>query len=530
MTLDPRSVSGKKLEIASRTEVLVVGAGPAGIAAAQRAAEGGASVMLVDENPVPFETMGESVPQLWGGLMGGQIRNRNAMTERLLEVRPELADLFDAGVDVRLGTACWGLFVNHSNLNWMPGSIAGLADADSGSQLVGFDQAIVATGRRDMGLAFPGWDQPGVAGISAAVALASIYGAFEGKAAVVLGTTPETLLSVIDLVEAGVQVKAIVEQGDHPFADATLVARIEALGIPILTGETVRGARFDTAGINGIRLREKEIACDNILLGIGAVPVIDLLQAAGIQTTFDGSRGGFVPVLGEAGNTTLGNVRAAGDCAGIWGAKSADETVSRCEGRIVADAVLAALGKDVSSAQARPYSGVPEAALDIGYYRKQWVQSLLESLCGDVPVCQCEDVWAREILEVHPPRYLNAVARNEPKSLAQLLGDGPPNPDQVKRLTRAGMGHCQGRRCREQVQAMLALQENLELGAVSLAAYRSPVRPLSLQDLSPVHEDPAISEQWDSWFGMPRQWIPPWEIKERYTVASLSKETDHVTE
>jgi hypothetical protein len=168
--------------------------------------------------------------------------------------------------------------------------------------------------------------------------------------------------------------------------------------------------------------------------------------------------------------------------------------------------------------------------LDIGYYRKQWVQSLMESLRDDVPVCQCEDVWAREILEVHPPRYLNAVARNEPKSLTQLLGEGPPNPDQVKRLTRAGMGHCQGRRCREQVQAMLALQENLELGAVSLAAYRSPVRPLSLQDLSPVHEDPAISEQWDSWFGMPRQWIPPWEIKERYTVASLSKETDHVTE
>ncbi|GHD13075.1 NAD(P)/FAD-dependent oxidoreductase [Tianweitania populi] len=530
MTFDPRSVAGKTLDIASRTEVLVVGAGPAGLAAAKQAIDGGATVMLVDENPVAFETMGESVPQLWGGLMGGQIRNRNAMTERMLEARPELADLFETGVDIRLGTACWGLFVNHANLNWMPGSIAGLADADGGSQLIGFDQAIVATGRRDMGLAFHGWDQPGVGGISAAATLATLYAALEGKAAVVLGTTPETLLSVIDLVKAGVTIKAIVEQGDHPFADATLVARIEALGIPILTGETVRGAGFDTNGIHGIRLRDTEIACDSILLGLGAVPVIDLLQAAGVRTIFDGSRGGFVPVLGDSGSTTLANVRAAGDCAGIWGTKSADERVSRREGRIAADAALGALGKDVGSDQEPTMATIPDAALDIGYYRKQWVRTVLETLRDDVPVCQCEDVWAREILEVHPPRYLNAAAWVEPKSLTQLLGEGPPNPDQVKRLTRAGMGHCQGRRCREQVQAMLALQENLELGAVSLAVYRSPVRPLSLQDLSPAHEDPAMAEQWDSWFGMPRQWTPYWEIEKRYTVASLARETDHVTE
>ncbi|WP_230683116.1 hypothetical protein, partial [Streptococcus pneumoniae] len=80
--------------------------------------------------------------------------------ERMLEARPDLADLFEKGVDVRLGTACWGLFANQPNLGWMPGLVAGLIDDDQGSHLVRAEQVIVAAGRRDMGLAFPGWDLP----------------------------------------------------------------------------------------------------------------------------------------------------------------------------------------------------------------------------------------------------------------------------------------------------------------------------------------------------------------------------------
>ncbi|MEF9605548.1 FAD-dependent oxidoreductase, partial [Paracoccus sp. PXZ] len=183
MTTDPRSVAGKRLEIAERTQILVVGAGPAGIAAARHAHQGGAQVMLVDEHPVPFETMGESVPQIWGGRMGGAVRNRNAMTERMLEARPDLVELFDLGIDIRLSTACWGLFANQPNLGWMPGLVAGLVDEEQGSHLVGFDQAVVATGRRDMGLAFPGWDLPGVLGAGAALMLARLYDALDSRRA-----------------------------------------------------------------------------------------------------------------------------------------------------------------------------------------------------------------------------------------------------------------------------------------------------------------------------------------------------------
>lgn len=85
---DPASVHGKTVEVAERSVVLVVGAGRSGIAAALAAARAGEAVVLVDENPVPAETMGDDVPMLWGGTASGAVRNRTAMTEALLQPGP----------------------------------------------------------------------------------------------------------------------------------------------------------------------------------------------------------------------------------------------------------------------------------------------------------------------------------------------------------------------------------------------------------------------------------------------------------
>ncbi|SMO47097.1 FAD-dependent oxidoreductase [Paracoccus laeviglucosivorans] len=526
MTIDPRSVTGKRLEIAHHIQVLVIGAGPAGISAARRAHQGGADVMLVDENPVPFDVMGESVPQIWGGRMGGQVRNRNAMTERMLEARPDLVELFELGVDVRLGTACWGLFSNQPNLGWMPGLVAGLIDDEQGSYHVRADQIIVATGRRDMGLAFPGWDLPGVLGASAAATLAGLYGAFDGKRAVILGSGPEALLAAQDLMAAGVQITAVVEQAASPLAPQ-LAAGLQAHGVEIICGQAPRGVNSDAGGVTGLILRDRQIDCDSVLLGVGAVPMIDLLQAAGARCGFDNDRSGFVPTLDKGLQTTLAGIRAAGDCAGIWAAKSADPALARSEGEAAANAALAAIGL---SKHAPADLATPPHAPDMGRYRKDWVRATVVEALAEMPVCQCEEVTAREILEVRPPRYLKMPpVANETRSLTQILGDGPPDPDQVKRLTRAGMGPCQGRRCREQIQALLALQEDLALGAVPLAGYRSPVRPMTLTAAT-APEDPAIAEIWDSWFGMPRQWVPFWDVEPKYTVAALATEKEHVSE
>ena len=498
MKIDAKSVTGKQLQISEQVQLLVIGAGPAGCAAARKACAQGAQVMLVDEHPIAAEVMGEHVPQLWGGRMGAQVANRAAMLEQVLNARPELAKLFDMGVDVRLGTACWGLFANQPNMGWMPGPVAGLIDAEAGNRLVQCERVIVATGRRDMGLAFPGWDTPGVAGLHAAQVLTSLYSGFSGSSAVVLGGTNEAVSGALALHAAGVQITGIVETSAALPCDPALADQLGAAGIPVHLSEVPRAVIATAGEVSGLQLRQSEVACDTILLGVGAVPMVDLLQAAGARCEFRADLGGFVPVLSHTGETTLPGIFAVGDCAGI------------------------------PTATTEQIPDRPD--FDLGAYRKAWVRDTVVAAQDDMPVCLCETVTARDILEVRPPDYLNAPPReNTSLILANLLDVGPPDPDQVKRLTRAGMGACQGRRCREQVQALLALQDDLALGDVPLAGYRAPVRPVPLNQAA-LPEDPAVTEQWDPWMGIPLQWAPYWHIGSRYTVASLKSGEEYVNE
>lgn len=534
MSIDRRSVAGKTLDVSDETQLLVVGAGPAGLAAAIEGAERGLSVLLVDEHPVSLETMAESVPLQFGGRASDIVRNRNAMMEAMLAASPDLERAFDAGVDVRMGTACVGLHVNAANLNWLPGPVGMLVEEGTSSSLVRFDAAVVASGRRDMGLAFPGWDMPGVLGATAAVGLATRYRALAGRRAVILGSTAEAMLDALALADAGIEVAGLIEAGSAPAGPAALVDRLAEAGIAISCETVVAGVEGSALnGVERVRLSDgRELACDLVILAVGAVPVVDLLDAAGAVLGFSDARGGYVPVADDDGRTTIGALYVAGDGAGLWPGKSADPAVAQAEGRRAAAAVARVLGRDDPS---RPTDepATPDGTLDIGRYRKRWVHASVIGTGCDSPICQCEEVTAREILEVRPPRYLGwqpREGRNVPMS--ELLGDGPPHPDQIKRLTRAGMGPCQGRRCREQVQALLALLSNRPLADVRLASYRAPVRPipLSAAAVTPELEDPAIRAEWDSWFGMPRQWVAFWDVDDAYTTAGLARPTDHVSE
>jgi hypothetical protein len=146
-------------------------------------------------------------------------------------------------------------------------------------------------------------------------------------------------------------------------------------------------------------------------------------------------------------------------------------------------------------------------------YANDWLRALIAVGGLDIPVCRCESVSRADVLGVRPPAYLNARdGRIAERSLATLLRDGPPNPDQIKRLTRSGMGECQGRRCREQTAMLLAADSGLPVGRIPLASYRAPVRPLPLRVLADDAETQAMRAEWDSWFGIPTQWVPWWDI------------------
>jgi pyruvate/2-oxoglutarate dehydrogenase complex dihydrolipoamide dehydrogenase (E3) component len=498
---DPASVAGKQPPISVATDLLIIGAGPAGLSAALTAAGRGARVTLVDENPIPLKTMGEEVPLHFGGRMAATLANRNAVLEHIVATNPQLLEVMDAGVDVRLGTAAWGLFPQHPTAAWIDAPVAGLADDDS-VYLMRFKQAIVATGRRDMGLAFTGWQRPGVMGLSAAYRLATTYAALESKVAVLVGSDTHALQAAEVLAERGVRIEAILERSAQIVGSTVLLERLIARGTRVLTRHTLQEAYGDSFGVTGVGVvggqGTQMLTCDTVLLGVGTIPTIELLEACGCKVTFQADRGGHVPTIDASQRTSLPDIYVAGDCAGVWAGKSLSESIARQEGRIAAHAALSALDW-VAELPVAESSIVPESlAHDISEERKAWVRACVLNASADTPVCQCEEVTAAKIL-----------------SLKQT-----PDPDTVKRLTRAGMGPCQGRRCREQIAALIAVDANIPLADVPLATYRTPVRPLTLAQMATLPESPHLGPHWDSWFGMRTQWIPFWRARSTYTVAT----------
>jgi hypothetical protein len=146
------------------------------------------------------------------------------------------------------------------------------------------------------------------------------------------------------------------------------------------------------------------------------------------------------------------------------------------------------------------------AGTDTDAYRMDWMRALMVTGGLDVHACTCEEVTRRDLLTVQPPRYLEAPIAS--RNLASLAEDGPVNQDQIKRLTRACMGPCQARRCREQVAMIMAIGTERPLASIALAGYRAPVRPLPLGVLAAADETAEMAEGWNVWFGIRTQWIP----------------------
>jgi thioredoxin reductase len=510
--LDAKSVAGKHAPPAEHFEIVVIGAGPAGIAAAVEAAKAGRRVKLVDENPVAAGRMGLDVPLFYGQRMTAAVQNQARMLEQVLAASPALEEAYELGVDVALATTCWGAFVNGPGLGSLPAPVVGLADEER-SWLCGFDRLIVAAGARDLVMFFEGADQPGVMGGNALNALLARYDAFDGRRIVVAGSGELALSTALLALDRGLEVAAIVEVRDAPQGPAALVEAVTARGVPILCSRVVKAAERGAYGVSGVVLvppdapeREERIACDTICLAVGLVPAVELLDVAGARLERDGKRGGFVPVLEGGVRTSLASVFAAGDCAGI--AAGTDPAIAAAHGRAAAAAALRSL--DAAAGLDAPAAAPPGAPAypDGSAYPLDWMRALVAVGAPSVLACQCEEVTRQELLGVQPPRYLGCPSEvMKRRDLKSLAADGPIDQDQVKRLTRAGMGACQARRCREQVAMLLALGAGVPLEDIPLMGYRAPVRPLPLAVIA-AEETAAMGEHWDVWFGIPTQWVP----------------------
>jgi len=227
-----------------------------------------------------------------------------------------------------------------------------------------------------------------------------------------------------------------------------------------------------------------------------------------------------VPEVDTWMRTSVPGVFAAGDSAGFHDGMLAAPEIAREQGRVAGAAATESLGRANEArhgfAGARRADGGVRGAMsgppDQTIHWQAWLASLIASGGWEVNVCQCEEVTRRELVETKPPRYLKWDSpQMNARGVATLLRDGPLNQDQIKRLTRAGMGPCQSRRCREQVGLLLAQAASTTIDRIPLPTFRPPLRPLPLNVLWPADEPAAMREEWVSWFGIPTQFSPHWE-------------------
>jgi thioredoxin reductase len=456
------AVNGTRSKAEAHFDVVVVGAGPSGVAAALDAVKDGASVLLVDENPVSGALMGNDTPLYFGGRMTAATQNSERMLEAIFMSMPELETAMEAGVELMLGTTAWGVYRNGPGVQSLPEQVVGLANAER-SWMVGFGRIVLATGARDLAMAFPGWNQPGVMGAAALQMLLTRYDAFAGRRILVAGSHDLALETALLAHARGVEVAAIVETRATPQGNPDLVAQIAKAGIAMMCNTHPIEAKGGLDGVEQILLANGEtILCDTLVMAIGLIPMIELVDAMHGPRALEPMRGGYIPA-GEASVTTVG------DCAGL-----------------------------------------SDTGFDHIAYRMDWMRALSNSCADDTIICQCEEVTRADLIGVQPPNYLTRPAPMCARSLETLLQDGPANQDQIKRLTRSGMGVCQGRRCRDQVAMLLALESDKPFGTIPLATHRAPVRPLPMKILAEWDEPTAMDEAWDVWFGIPTAWVP-WE-------------------
>ena len=485
----------------SDPHVVVVGAGPAGITAALAASESGARVTLIDEHPIDSSMMGLDIPYLFGQRMTPTVRDQGLMLQRAVAANPGIARAQEAGVDVLPGVYVWGIFRDRQNSRHVTKPVLGLGN-DRETWMLEYDRLVLAPGARDLSLSFPGRDLVGVVGAQGMCALIEKYQAFSGTRVAILGSGDLALAAAALALDHGIEVSAIVEPGPEPRSSGALADDLKARGVPFYTSHSVveaRGQREVESLVLSSPSGTREIPCDTVCLAIGLVPSAELPYLTGCDLRFDSHLGGYIPALDSNMQTSIEGVFVAGDVCGI---PDVNGTANLAE-RQGARAGRSAVGIHNGSSDILLHGPRADAQPAVQYWQS-WRSSLSNGEAGEVTVCLCEEVSRADLLAVSPPRYLGWPSRHMGnRGLTTLFEEAPVNLDRLKRLTRAGMGYCQGRRCREEVALISAQAAGVDPSSVPIATYRTPARPLPLRSMWDADETEETRADWPKWFKRP---------------------------
>lgn len=322
-------------------DVLVIGAGPAGLAASIEAGKYGASVLLVDLNMQPGGQLFKQIHKFFGSSAHRSGTRGYDIGKQLLKEAEE------SDVEIWMQSTVIGIF---------PGNkIAIEKGLDSGEKEMVTMQAkkiIIATGASENAIRFKGWTTPGVMGAGAAQTMINVNHVKPGKKIVMLGTGNVGLIVSYQLMQAGCDVVSLIEAAPKIGGYAVHAAKIRRAGVPIRLQHTIIEAKKGADGcvcgcviaevdnqFQPIPGTEETIECDTIALAAGLKPTMDLVKLAGCKLTFNGPFGGYIPLHNERMETSCEGVFVAGDTTGVEEANTALE-----EGKIAGISAAEDLG------------------------------------------------------------------------------------------------------------------------------------------------------------------------------------------
>ena len=317
-----------------QTEIAIIGAGPAGLSAAIEAKSYGAKVILIDENQKPGGQLFKQIHKFFGSQEHQAGVRGYIIGEKLLSECQRL------NVNVMLDTVAWGIFEDRR---------LGVANKDD-NQIIKAERIIFATGASENPLAFSGWTLPGVMGAGAVQTMMNVHRVLPGRQALMVGSGNVGLIVAYQLLQAGAEVKAVVEASKNIGGYLVHAAKLRRVGVPILTSHTVVEAKGKESveeaiivaldsDYNPIIGSERIFKVDLICIAVGLSPETDLYRMAGCSVKYIKELGGYSAIHDENMETTVPGIYVAGDASGIEEASTAIE-----EGRLAGLSAVQSLG------------------------------------------------------------------------------------------------------------------------------------------------------------------------------------------
>lgn len=458
-------------------EIAVIGAGPAGLAAALEAAEIGAEVVVIEE----YHTLGgQFYKQVPEGFSVSSLRKEGRQYADGAEI---IQRLQRTKVELMPDTLVWDIFDERT---------LGLFRHDR-TEFLRPKKLILCPGAQEVPIAFPGWTLPGVMMGGAAQALLVSQRIVPGRKVVLAGVGPLQLKVASQFLEAGAEVVAILEaSGKSPVSMENALrslghwgkmregieywlklkrARIpyhqqhvpvRAVGKDGVKAVVVAQVDNDWKTVPGT---ERTLETDCLCLSYGFLPSIQLTSLLGCKLLFEARAGGWISWHDGNQQTSIEGVYVAGEVGGIGGADVAEE-----EGRVAAIAAarslghLAASGRQREEQRARKRLGSARRFAEVVGDMMAIKPGLFDIITDDTVVCRCEEVTAGQV--------------------KKALGDGDPTVRGVKTRIRAGMGRCQGRMCSFLVRQLISRETQTLLNQIQLDTPRPPVKPVPILALS----------------------------------------------